>query len=61
METGYFIGVSSREQAMADARQGTLDFIVPQTLASLGPLHGYASAARRDRMVSILRALPGEA
>ena len=33
-------------RARADVLQGTLDLMVLQTLASLGPLHGYAIAAR---------------
>ena len=32
--------------------QGTLDLMVLQTLASLGPLHGYAIAARLERVSS---------
>ena len=30
--------------------QGTLDLMVLQTLGSLGPLHGYAIAARLEQM-----------
>jgi PadR family transcriptional regulator, regulatory protein PadR len=36
----------NREPAKTDVLQGTLDLIVLQTLATLGPLHGYAIAAR---------------
>ena len=36
----------NREPAKADILQGTLDLMVLQTLATLGPLHGYALAAR---------------
>jgi transcriptional regulator len=38
----------NREQAKADVLQGTLDLMVLQTLATLGPLHGYAIAARLE-------------
>ena len=34
----------------ADVLQGTLDLMVLQTLDSLGPLHGYAIAARLDQV-----------
>jgi hypothetical protein len=30
----------NREQARADVLQGTLDLMVLQTVATLGPLHG---------------------
>lgn len=36
----------NREQAKADVLQGTLDLMVLQTVEMLGPLHGYAIAAR---------------
>jgi transcriptional regulator len=42
----YSIGVSNRGTAKADVLQGTLDIMVLQTLATLGPSHGYAIAAR---------------
>jgi DNA-binding PadR family transcriptional regulator len=32
----------------ADVLQGTLDLMVLQTLATLGPSHGYAIAARLE-------------
>jgi DNA-binding PadR family transcriptional regulator len=32
--------------------QGTLDLMVLQTLATLGPLHGYAIAARTEQVSS---------
>jgi PadR family transcriptional regulator len=38
--------VSNREPAKADVLQGTLDIMILQTLATLGPSHGYAIAAR---------------
>jgi transcriptional regulator len=34
----------------ADVLQGTLDLMVLQTLSALGPLHGYAIAARLDQV-----------
>jgi transcriptional regulator len=34
----------------ADILQGTLDLMVLQTLAALGPLHGYAIAARLEQV-----------
>src|SRR4029450_9910514 len=42
----YSIGMSNKDDAKADVLQGTLDLMVLQTLDSLGPLHGYAIAAR---------------
>src|SRR5215211_9043662 len=36
----------------ADVLQGTLDLMVLQTLDSLGPLHGYAIAARLEQVSS---------
>jgi len=44
--------VSNRTTAKADVLQGTLDLMVLQTLNSLGPLHGYAIAARLDQVSS---------
>src|SRR3990170_2298050 len=40
----------SREQARAEVLQGTLDLMVLQTVATLGPLHGYAIAARLQQV-----------
>ena len=34
----------------ADILQGTLDLMVLQTLASMGPLHGYAIASRFEQV-----------
>jgi len=34
----------------ADVLQGTLDLMILQTLATLGPLHGYAVAERLERV-----------
>jgi transcriptional regulator len=40
--------VSNRERA--EVLQGTLDIMVLQTLAALGPSHGYAMAARIEQV-----------
>jgi transcriptional regulator len=40
----------NREQAKADVLQGTLDLMVLQTVEMLGPLHGYAIAARLQQV-----------
>jgi len=40
----------NRKRAKADVLQGTLDLMVMQTLAMLGPLHGYAIAARLEQV-----------
>ena len=37
-------------RSKADVLQGTLDLMVLQTLDSLGPLHGYAVAARLEQV-----------
>jgi transcriptional regulator len=50
MERGYSIGVSNGMASKADVLQGTLDLMVLQTLAILGPLHGYAIAARLEQV-----------
>jgi|SRR5438034_11666686 len=44
--------MSNREPApaKADVLQGTLDLMVLQTAATLGPLHGYAIAARLEQV-----------
>lgn len=42
--------MSNREPSKADVLQGTLDLIVLQTLSALGPLHGYAVAARVEQV-----------
>src|SRR3979409_313340 len=42
--------MSNRESGKADILQGTLDLMVLQTLATLGPLHGYAIAARLEQV-----------
>jgi PadR family transcriptional regulator PadR len=42
--------MSNREAGKADVLQGTLDLMVLQTLSTLGPLHGYAIAARLEQV-----------
>jgi PadR family transcriptional regulator PadR len=42
--------MAHREPAKTDVLQGTLDLMVLQTLAMLGPSHGYAIAARLDQV-----------
>ena len=44
--------MSNRTTAKADVLQGTLELMVLQTLNSLGPLHGYAIAARLEQVSS---------
>jgi PadR family transcriptional regulator len=44
--------VANRERAKADVLQGTLDLMLLQTVAVLGPLHGYAIAARLAQVSS---------
>jgi PadR family transcriptional regulator len=42
--------MSNREPAKADVLQGTLDLMVLQTVSALGPMHGYAIAARLEQV-----------
>jgi PadR family transcriptional regulator, regulatory protein PadR len=42
--------VPGKRQSKAEVLQGTLDLLVLQTLDSLGPLHGYAIAARFEQV-----------
>jgi PadR family transcriptional regulator PadR len=42
--------MSNRAQAKTEVIQGTLDLMVLQTVATLGPLHGYAIAARLEQV-----------
>jgi PadR family transcriptional regulator, regulatory protein PadR len=44
--------MANREPSKADVLQGTLDLMVLQTLDTLGPLHGYAVAARLEQLSS---------
>jgi PadR family transcriptional regulator PadR len=46
----YSIGMPNKEPSKADVLQGTLDLMVLQTVATLGPLHGYAIAARLEQV-----------
>ena len=40
----------NRKSSKTDILQGTLDLMLLQTLAALGPSHGYAIAARLDKV-----------
>ena len=40
----------NEQRRKADVLQGTLDLMILQTLATLGPQHGYAVAARLERV-----------
>ena len=40
----------NKEPDKADVLQGTLDLMVLQTVATLGPMHGYAIAARLEQI-----------
>ena len=40
----------NRKDEKTDVLQGTLDLMVLQTVATLGPLHGYAIAARLEQV-----------
>jgi transcriptional regulator len=42
--------MSNRKGSKTDILQGTLDLMVLQTLATLGPSHGYAIAARLEQV-----------
>jgi len=42
--------VANKERAKAEVLQGTLDLMLLQTLATLGPLHGYSIAARLEQV-----------
>jgi PadR family transcriptional regulator, regulatory protein PadR len=42
--------VANKESAKAEVLQGTLDLMLLQTLATLGPLHGYSIAARLEQV-----------
>jgi PadR family transcriptional regulator PadR len=42
--------MSNRKISKTDILQGTLDLMVLQTLATLGPSHGYAIAARLEQV-----------
>jgi transcriptional regulator len=40
----------NRERDKTDVLQGTLDLMILQTVVTLGPLHGYAIAARLEQV-----------
>lgn len=42
----------NKQSAKTDVLQGTLDLMVLQTVSVLGPMHGYAIAARIDHVSS---------
>lgn len=42
--------MTNKERPKTDVLQGTLDLMVLQTLAMLGPTHGYAIAARLEQV-----------
>jgi transcriptional regulator len=42
--------VSNKDIEKTDVLQGTLDLMVLQTVAALGPLHGYAIAGRLEQV-----------
>jgi PadR family transcriptional regulator, regulatory protein PadR len=42
--------MSNRKPNKTDVLQGTLDLMILQTLATLGPSHGYAIAARLEQV-----------
>ena len=44
--------MSNTAPARAEVLRGTLDLMVLQTVASLGPMHGYAVAARLEQVSS---------
>ena len=44
--------MSNKERSRTEVLRGTLDLMVMQTLAALGPLHGYAIGARIEQVSS---------
>lgn len=44
--------MTNGERTKVEVLQGTLDLMVLQTVATLGPLHGYAIAARLEQVSS---------
>ena len=42
----------NREPSKTEVLRGTLDLMVLQTLAALGPQHGYATGARLEQVSS---------
>jgi PadR family transcriptional regulator PadR len=57
--------VANKQPAKVEVLQGTLDLMLLQTLATLGPLHGYSIDARLDQVsggalqINIGRLYPG--
>ena len=43
------IGMSNKEPDRAQFLRGTLDLMILQSLAAMGPMHGYAIAARLEQ------------
>ena len=44
--------MTNRDPSKAEVLQGTLDLMVLQTLATIGPQHGYAIAARLEQVLA---------
>jgi transcriptional regulator len=44
--------MANKARAKTDVLQGTLDLMVLQTLATLGPVHGYTLASRLEQVSS---------
>jgi PadR family transcriptional regulator, regulatory protein PadR len=42
--------MAQKQSSKAEVLQGTLDLMLLQTLATLGPLHGYSIAARLEQV-----------
>jgi len=42
--------MTNKDRSRTDVLQGTLDLMILQTLATLGPQHGYAIAARLEQV-----------
>jgi transcriptional regulator len=45
-----FVRMSNGAMAKTDVLQGTLDLMVLKTVAAMGPMHGYAIAARLQQV-----------
>jgi PadR family transcriptional regulator, regulatory protein PadR len=52
MEMGLYSICMTNGDSKAEVLQGTLDLMVLQTLAAMGPQHGYAIAARLEQVSS---------
>jgi transcriptional regulator len=44
--------MANKDSSRTDVLQGTLDLMILQTVATLGPLHGYAIASRLEQVSS---------